>query len=75
MPEKVASIINGRCGSDDEINNIQAIAKVNLAMSRESGKIVNDRFCFSYYYFLCVYQKKKNKAYLVFLFEINHKNK
>lgn len=39
MPEKVASLINGRCGSDDELNNIQSTANVKLTMSRESGKI------------------------------------
>lgn len=37
MPEKIAGLVNGRCGSDDEVKSIQAAANVKINFSMESG--------------------------------------
>lgn len=37
LPEKVAGLINGRSGNDDQLNNIQIDANVKITMSRDSG--------------------------------------
>lgn len=37
LPEKVAPLLSGRCGSDDELKAIQAQANCKITFSRETG--------------------------------------
>lgn len=38
VPEKVAHLLNGRLGNDDELKNIQAQSNCNISFNRDSGK-------------------------------------
>lgn len=38
LPEKIAGFINGRCGNDDELQNIQSASGCKIMLSRDSGK-------------------------------------
>lgn len=38
LPEKIAGFINGRCGNDDELQNIQSATGCKIMLSRDSGK-------------------------------------
>lgn len=37
LPEKVAPLLSGRCGNDDELKTIQAQANCKITFSRDSG--------------------------------------
>lgn len=39
IPEKVAPLLNGRCGNDDELKAIQAQSNCKITFSRESGSL------------------------------------
>lgn len=38
LPEKIAALINGRNGNDDQLVSIQAETNVKITVSRESGE-------------------------------------
>lgn len=37
LPEKISAILNGRCGGDDELKNIQSASNCKITFPRESG--------------------------------------
>lgn len=37
LPEKVAPLLSGRCGNDDELKAIQAQANCKITFNRETG--------------------------------------
>lgn len=42
IPEKVAPLLNGRCGNDDELKAIQAQSNCKITFSRESGSLARN---------------------------------
>lgn len=53
MPEKIAGLINGRCGNEDELKSIQSLTNCKITFPRESGKNI-------LYYFI-----KLRKSFLI----------
>lgn len=44
LPEKIASLINGRCGNDEELKAIQTETNCKVTLSCESGNLYL-KFC------------------------------
>lgn len=38
LPEKISALLNGRCGGDDELQNIQSATNCKITFPRESGR-------------------------------------